>query len=93
MQIKPLTEEEKKERLAELKARMSEKRAKQAAEEAKQAQANEQIRRKSAKVIYQPSITSVGGFADSLASRGYWEIARRPEDEGKREGYGKEEAR
>jgi len=50
-EIKPLTEEEKKERLAELKARMSEKRANKAAEEAKEARANEEIRRKSGKDI------------------------------------------
>ena len=75
MQIKPLTEEEKKEKLAELKARMAEKREKQAAEEAKQAQANEQIRRKSGKVTHK-STTSVGRRADSLVSQGCWEITR-----------------
>lgn len=50
-EIKPLTEEEKKEKLAELKSRMADKRAKKAAEEAKEAQANEQIRRKSGKDV------------------------------------------
>jgi len=50
LQIKPLTEEEKKEKLAELKTHMAEKRAKKAAEEAKEARANEEIRRKSGKV-------------------------------------------
>lgn len=50
-EIKPLTEEERKEKLAELKARMAEKRAKKAVEEAKDAKANEQIRRKSGKDV------------------------------------------
>ncbi|KAF8606040.1 hypothetical protein BDV93DRAFT_438020 [Ceratobasidium sp. AG-I] len=45
-EIKPLTEEEKKERLSELRARMEEKKAAKAAEEAKEARANELIRRK-----------------------------------------------
>lgn len=49
-QIKPLTKEEKEQKLAELKARMAEKRTKKAVEEAKEAKANEQIRRKSGKV-------------------------------------------
>ena len=50
MQVKPLTEEEKKQKLEELKTRMAEKRTKKAVEEAKEAKANEQIRRKSGKV-------------------------------------------
>ena len=70
---------------------MAEKRAKKAAEEAKEAQANEQIRRKSAKVL--GSRMSAYEGADSCAPRGYWEIARRGEGKGKYEGYGKEEAR
>ncbi|CAE6519199.1 unnamed protein product [Rhizoctonia solani] len=45
-EIKPLTEEEKKQKLAELRQRMEEKRAAKAAEEAKEARANELIRRK-----------------------------------------------
>lgn len=45
-EIKPLTEEEKKEKLAELRTRMEEKRAAKAAEDAKEARANELIRRK-----------------------------------------------
>ncbi|GAB1518254.1 hypothetical protein RhiTH_001313 [Rhizoctonia solani] len=45
-EIKPLTEEEKKQKLAELRTRMEEKRAAKAAEEAKEARANEVIRRK-----------------------------------------------
>lgn len=49
-QLKPLTEEEKKQKLEELKARMAEKRVKKAVEESKEALANEQIRRKSGKV-------------------------------------------
>jgi hypothetical protein len=48
--IKPLTEEEKQQKLAELREKMSEKRAKKAAEEAKEAKANELIRRKAGKV-------------------------------------------
>jgi hypothetical protein len=48
--IKPLTEEEKKQKLAELREKMGEKRAKKAAEEAKEARANELIRRKAGKV-------------------------------------------
>ena len=49
-QIKPLTEEEKKEKLAELRARMASKRQVKAKEDAKEAQANEAIRRKAGKV-------------------------------------------
>ena len=49
-QIKPLTEEEKKQKLTELRDKMSEKRAKKAAEEAQEAKANELIRRKAGKV-------------------------------------------
>ncbi|KAG9003594.1 hypothetical protein FRB93_011012 [Tulasnella sp. JGI-2019a] len=45
-QIKPLTEEEKKERLAELRSAMLEKRSKKAVEEAKEQKANEALRRK-----------------------------------------------
>jgi UBX domain-containing protein 1/4 len=48
--IKPLTEEEKKQKLAELREKMDEKRAKKAEEEAKEARANELIRRKAGKV-------------------------------------------
>lgn len=50
-EVKPLTEEEKKEKLTELKTKMAEKRATKAAEDAKAAQANEAIRRKSGKDI------------------------------------------
>jgi hypothetical protein len=49
-QIKPLTEEEKKQKLAELREKMSEKRMRKAEEEAKEAKANELIRRKAGKV-------------------------------------------
>ena len=49
-QIKPLTEEEKKQKLADLREKMAVKRAAKAKEEAKEAQANEAIRRKSGKV-------------------------------------------
>lgn len=45
-----MTEEERKEKLAELRAKMSEKRAKKAEEEAKEAKINENIRRKAGKV-------------------------------------------
>ncbi|KAH9991102.1 hypothetical protein BJV77DRAFT_1060790 [Russula vinacea] len=48
-EIKPLTEEEKQQKLAELRDKMSEKRARKAAEEAKEAKANELIRRKAGK--------------------------------------------
>jgi UBX domain-containing protein 1/4 len=48
--IKPLTEEEKKEKLAELRAKMAEKRSKKAEEETKDAKANELLRRKQGKV-------------------------------------------
>jgi hypothetical protein len=48
--IKPLTEEEKQEKLAELKAKMEEKRSKKAVEEAKDIKANESLRRKHGKV-------------------------------------------
>ncbi|KAJ1306824.1 hypothetical protein OPQ81_007810 [Rhizoctonia solani] len=45
-EIKPLTEEQKKQKLAELRQRMEEKRAAKALEDAKEARANELIRRK-----------------------------------------------
>ena len=48
--IKPLTEEEKQQKLAELRDKMSEKRVRKAAEETKEAKANELIRRKAGKV-------------------------------------------
>jgi len=48
-EIKPLTEEEKSQKLAELRDKMGEKRALKAAEEAKEAKANELIRRKAGK--------------------------------------------
>jgi hypothetical protein len=48
--IKPLTEEEKAQKLAELRDKMAEKRTRKAAEEAKEAKANELIRRKAGKV-------------------------------------------
>jgi predicted deacetylase len=50
IKIKPLTEEEKSQKLAELRDKMGEKRALKAAEEAKEAKANELIRRKAGKV-------------------------------------------
>ena len=50
LKIKPLTEEEKQQKLAELRDKMTEKRARKAAEEAKEAKANELIRRKAGKV-------------------------------------------
>lgn len=48
-EIKPLTEDEKKEKLAELREKMAAKRAVKAQEDAKEAKANEEIRRKSGK--------------------------------------------
>lgn len=57
--IKPLTEEEKQQKLAELRDKMAEKRANKAAEEAKEAKANELIRRKAGKVrTVNPSLPS-----------------------------------
>jgi hypothetical protein len=50
LKIKPLTEEEKRQKLAELREKMAEKRFKKAEEEAKEARANELIRRKAGKV-------------------------------------------
>lgn len=50
VQIKPLTEEEKQQKLAELREKMAEKRAKKSIEEAKEAKANEALRRKAGKV-------------------------------------------
>lgn len=50
-EIKPLTEEEKKQKLAELREKMAAKRAAKAKEEAKEQRANEAIRRKSGKDI------------------------------------------
>jgi hypothetical protein len=55
LKIKPLTEEEKKQKLAELRDKMAEKRARKAAEEAEEAKANELIRRKAGKVKPHPS--------------------------------------
>ncbi|KAA1470109.1 hypothetical protein DENSPDRAFT_864554 [Dentipellis sp. KUC8613] len=48
-EIKPLTEEERAQKLADLREKMAEKRARKAAEEAKEAKANEAIRRKTGK--------------------------------------------
>ncbi|KAF9006205.1 DNA-binding protein [Cyathus striatus] len=48
-ELKPLTEEERKQRLAELRERMAEKRSKKAVEEAKEQKANETLRRKAGK--------------------------------------------
>jgi len=48
--VKPLTEEERKEKLAELREKMAEKRAVKTKQEAKENLANEAIRRKSGKV-------------------------------------------
>ncbi|KDQ61906.1 hypothetical protein JAAARDRAFT_150857 [Jaapia argillacea MUCL 33604] len=48
-EIKPLTEEEKKQRLEELRTKMSEKKARKAVEDAKEQRANEEIRRKAGK--------------------------------------------
>lgn len=51
-QVKPLTEEEKVQRLAELRERMALKRSVKAVEEAKETKANEAIRRKAGRVSY-----------------------------------------
>ena len=51
-QIKPLTEEEKKQKLAELREKMAKKRATKAVEDAKEAKANEVIRRKAGQVRF-----------------------------------------
>ena len=69
---------------------MAEKRAKKAAEEAKEAQANEQIRRKSGKVL--DLFALLGDGTDCRASQGYWAAARRAQGKGNSEGYGKEKA-
>jgi hypothetical protein len=68
---------------------MAEKRAKKAAEEAKEAQANEQIRRKSAKVPN--SLAPIGDAADSRIPQGHREVTGRAKGEREAEGYGKEE--
>jgi ribosomal protein L29 len=49
-QIKPLTEEEKKAKLAELRQKLAEKRAKQSVEEIQVNKANEALRRKAGQV-------------------------------------------
>ncbi len=49
-QIKPLTEEEKRQKLEELKEKMAAKRALKTEQDAKEAKANEAIRRKAGKV-------------------------------------------
>ena len=64
-QIKPLTEEEKKEKLAELRAKMAAKRAVKAEEDAKEAKENAKLRRKQDKVGHPTSLASV----HSLSSR------------------------
>jgi hypothetical protein len=69
---------------------MGEKRAKKATEEAKEAQANEQIRRKSAKVC---GLSATDWRICLMATQGHWQIARRAQGEGKLEGNGKEETR
>ncbi|KAG8221099.1 ubiquitin-related domain-containing protein, partial [Butyriboletus roseoflavus] len=51
-EMKPLTEEERKEKLAELRAKMAAKRAVKVTEDAKEAKANEKIRRKQGKDIH-----------------------------------------
>ncbi|KAJ4474886.1 ubiquitin-related domain-containing protein [Lentinula aciculospora] len=51
-EVKPLTEEEKKERLAELRAKMAEKRSRKAVEEAAEHKANELLRRKAGKDLH-----------------------------------------
>jgi ribosomal protein L29 len=50
IQIKPLTEEEKKAKLAELRQKLAEKRAKQSKEEVQVNKANEALRRKAGQV-------------------------------------------
>ncbi|KAF9454395.1 hypothetical protein P691DRAFT_656154 [Macrolepiota fuliginosa MF-IS2] len=52
-EIKPLTEEERQQKLAELREKMAAKRAEKAVEEAKEAKANEAIRRKAGKDMNQ----------------------------------------
>ncbi|KAJ3776361.1 ubiquitin-related domain-containing protein [Lentinula raphanica] len=51
-EVKPLTEEEKKEKLAELRAKMAEKRSRKAVEDAAEQKANEQLRRKAGKDMH-----------------------------------------
>ncbi|KAJ3881561.1 ubiquitin-related domain-containing protein [Lentinula edodes] len=51
-EVKPLTEEEKKKRLAELRAKMAEKRSRKTIEEAAEQKANEQLRRKAGKDLH-----------------------------------------
>lgn len=58
LQIKPLTEEEKKQKLAELRQKMGEKRSQKAEQEAKEHKINEALRRKAGKVsVYCSSMT------------------------------------
>lgn len=65
IQIKPLTEEEKKQKLAELREKMAAKRAAKAIEDAKEAKANEAIRRKSGKVsASSPSTLTIAGLGE-----------------------------
>jgi len=58
LQIKPLTEEEKKQKLAELREKMAAKRAVKAKQEAEEAKANEIIRRKGGQVYFTVSTIS-----------------------------------
>ena len=50
LQVKPLTEEEKKQKLAELRSKLADKRAAKAVQDAQDNKANEAIRRKAGKV-------------------------------------------
>ena len=61
MQIRPLTEEEKKQKLAELREKMAAKRAVKAKEDAKENLANEAIRRKAGRVRGAPA-SAVGAI-------------------------------
>ena len=67
MQIKPLTEEEKKQKLAELREKMAAKKAAKAKEEAKETLANEAIRRKAGKVrLHSPYLLPCSSHTTSL---------------------------
>lgn len=82
-QIQPLTEEEKKEKLAELRAKMAAKRAVKAEEDAKEALANEKIRRKQGNVGRILTTSSIS-FDLTLVFR----CSGREQDQGRVEGKG-----
>ena len=91
VQIKPLTEEEKKQRLAELREKMAAKRAVKAKQEAEEAKANELIRRKGGQVCTPRQYTV--RYLTTYHRAGSREGSGRTQGEASQAGPGSEEAR